>query len=89
MLLIPSANVVDSASSQLVMVQDSEGGVWEMNLDARDAFRVVEGLKLLCTDAPMDTPEIWACEKAALVLLQFVVFELNPHHAWVFERMVT
>jgi hypothetical protein len=59
-----------------------------MNLNAQDPFTVVDGLKLLCTDAPMDIPGAWACEKASLVLLGLVIFELNSHHAWIFERVV-
>jgi hypothetical protein len=68
-------------------VTDTEGKDWPMDFNAQDAYNVVRGLKLFCQDAPMDIPEAWASEKAALVLLGFVIFELNPQHAWVFERL--
>jgi hypothetical protein len=68
-------------------VVDTEGNLWLMDLNAPDPYSVVRGLKLLCQDAPMDIPEAWASEKAALVLLGFVIFELNPQHAWVFEKL--
>jgi hypothetical protein len=73
---------------QAMMVADTEGKLWDMNLDATDVYSVVGGLKLLCQDAPMDVPEAWRCEKTALVLLGFVIFELSGNsHAWIFETI--
>jgi hypothetical protein len=73
---------------KLVMVADTQGKMWAMDFNATDAYSVVDGLKLLCQDAPMDLPEAWQCEKAALVLLGFVVFELSgSSHAWIFETI--
>jgi hypothetical protein len=71
-----------------VLIRDTEGGVWTMNFNALNAYSVVPGLKLICQDAPMDIPEAWACKKAFLSLLGFVIFEFpNVDHAWIFERV--
>jgi hypothetical protein len=64
------------------MVTDTNGVVWAMRDD-----NTVAGLRCLCKHVLIDIPENWAREKEAMELLGFVVFELDPIHAWVFERV--
>jgi hypothetical protein len=74
-------------NGEVVQVTDTNEKVWDMHLNAQDRDLLVPGLRLFCTDAPINKsiPEIWECEKAALMSLGYVIFELTPDYAWVFE----
>jgi hypothetical protein len=77
------------ANPSIIMISDTKGVRWAMNLDAPDIYSFVDGLKLFSkdgTDGPSDIPS-WYSEKEAYVDLGFVIFEVTPGCAWVFQRV--